>query len=147
MAVNFGNAARRHWTDGQALRDQDRLVTADHLFGLSVECALKQILVVLGEPTNAEGEFQDKKWYVHLNDHLVDYGKPRLNLLGEVALMLQGRKGARASRIQDLEDLDDWRVTQRYSADDTIPAARIELHFKATRTVVATLDRLDVDGL
>jgi len=44
LADDFGQAAHRYWNDAERLFSQNSLPTADHLYGLSAECALKAII-------------------------------------------------------------------------------------------------------
>jgi hypothetical protein len=41
---DYAAAAKRHFDDAKHLQAEERLVNADHLYGFSVECALKAIL-------------------------------------------------------------------------------------------------------
>ncbi len=45
LAREYAGAASRHLSDGTFLDDGRRSVSADHLFGLGAECAIKSILV------------------------------------------------------------------------------------------------------
>lgn len=43
--VNYAAAARRHLSDGRILQGQGRHANAGQLFGFSVECGIKALLL------------------------------------------------------------------------------------------------------
>ncbi len=55
MSTDFRDASDRHFDDAVLLETQGRPHNADHLFGFSAECALKAVMVGIGQPTNAAG--------------------------------------------------------------------------------------------
>ena len=49
MPLDFRDAAKRHWKDAEYLLEDERFAAnADHLFGMSAECALKAVMLSLG---------------------------------------------------------------------------------------------------
>jgi hypothetical protein len=59
MNTDFQAAARRHFDDGSYLHAGGRVATADHLYGISVECSLKAVLLGLGHPQSIRGDWPD----------------------------------------------------------------------------------------
>ena len=62
MPVNFRDAAERHWADAGYLLEDDRIANADHLFGLSAECALKALMLSLGMILGPKGAPKDDRY-------------------------------------------------------------------------------------
>lgn len=59
MSTDFQSAARRHFDDGSYLHADGRVATADHLYGISVECSLKAVLLGLGHPQSTRGDWPE----------------------------------------------------------------------------------------
>ena len=60
MPVDFRDAAERHYEDAGYLLADDRLSDADHLFGLSGECALKAVMLYVGY--GAPTRWRARRW-------------------------------------------------------------------------------------
>lgn len=50
MRADFLDAFERHLQDAELLLESSRLANADHLFGIAVECGLKQLMLKFGMP-------------------------------------------------------------------------------------------------
>lgn len=50
--ADFTDAHRRHWDDAELLFANSRWPNADQLYGFSVECALKAVMLALGMPVH-----------------------------------------------------------------------------------------------
>ncbi len=68
MPADFKDAANRHFEDASFLFDADKFPNADHLFGVSAECALKAIMKALGMPVRQDGAPQKREHRVHINN-------------------------------------------------------------------------------
>ena len=66
MKADFLDAHDRHWKDAELLFNAKRWANADHLYGLAVECGLKQLMVALGMSVDSTtGSPIDQKHLFH----------------------------------------------------------------------------------
>lgn len=84
MHPDYRDAAERHWEDASYLSADKRFANADHLYGLSAECALKAVMQGLGMPLRPDGVPMDKQNRIHIN-----------LLWDEFSTFAQSRNGAR----------------------------------------------------
>jgi hypothetical protein len=137
MDVDFSESARRHFEDAGSLREGKRHPNADQLYGIAAECALKAIMVGLGAPTKPTGDLADPKHWKHLPE-----------LWAEFQAFPTGRAGARYLSVLPRDNpFDDWGVAQRYAPTASVKVPAVEAHFKATRAVLAALQRAAEDGI
>ncbi|WP_300443201.1 hypothetical protein [Zoogloea sp.] len=113
MSVDYVAAARRHIRDAHLLQHHERHVNAGQLFGISVECGLKSLLVRGGAAVDAAGNI--KKPY---REHL-----PKLDMLVNGLMMLPDGRAASVlqSRLPNLASLANWCVDHRYWRESAIP--------------------------
>jgi len=122
MDEDFPNAARRHWRDGQALMEQERLENADQLYGFAAECALKSALVDLGS-------FREEVHYRHINE--LWNKMQRTSFYRSYPGLAQLLSGS--------NPFGDWEVKQRYFADGYISEETLQKHKdRACRLLIAT---------
>lgn len=115
---NLLQASARHWRDAELLQEHGRPENADHLFGLSAECALKAALVSLGFGTTSSGDLRDPTQQEHVDQ-----------LWGRFRYFAQGRSAARyAAQLGKTNPFHDWRVTQRYLGDGYVKPDRLQAH-------------------
>lgn len=55
MKADFLDAHERHLIDAKQLYNAARIANADHLYGLSAECGLKQLMYCFGMSLDASG--------------------------------------------------------------------------------------------
>lgn len=138
MEISFQEAARRHWNDAEILKSKERAANADQLYGLTAECALKAVLVRLGEPTTPTGDFEDRNRWIHID-----------RLWPEYQTLASGRRGQRyLSPLSGFAEnpFADWAVEHRYAADFATPRnAAVEAHKKAARACLVVLERAAAD--
>jgi hypothetical protein len=134
METNFSEAAKRHWQDALLLREGKRLPNADQLFGLSAECALKEVMIRLGAPTNAGGDLSQRSHWQHIDA-----------LWSEFQAFAAGRSGSRslsALAAFVANPFSDWHTSQRYWSDSSSPSgASLDNHWKACRACLVALER------
>ena len=139
MSVDFGSASRRHWKDAVLLLANARPANADHLYGLSAECALKAVMVACGAPITASGDLVSGAHKVHVD-----------KLWAEYHAVLHGRAGQRylAPLGGSKENpFSEWGVEQRYFRESALPGGAVRVrHEKASRACQAVLDRAITDG-
>jgi len=119
MPVDFYDAAQRHWEDAGYLLADARLANADHLFGLSAECALKAIMLALGMTLRPDGAPADPQHRVHINQ-----------LWNEFVSFANARSGAHyASPLSGVPNpFMNWDVNQRYDHRSGITFTIVAMH-------------------
>lgn len=137
MPVDFYDAAQRHWEDAGYLLTDARLANADHLFGLSAECALKAIMLALGMTVRPDGAPADRQHRVHIN-----------RLWNEFVSFANTRSGAHyASPLSGVPNpFMNWDVNQRYNHRGDLTPGVAEGHHQAARTVKQVLDQAVLNG-
>jgi hypothetical protein len=137
MPVDFCDAAHRHWEDAGYLLVDDRLANADHLFGLSAECALKAIMFALGMTLDPKGRPSEQKHRVHIN-----------LLWNEFESFANERSGAHyASLLSGVPNpFMNWDVAQRFHHRADVTPGVAEDHHQAARTVKQVLDQAVLNG-
>jgi hypothetical protein len=100
---SFARAAVRSCGDGQSLAADGRHVSADHLAGLGVECALKALLLgVAGVPVGSKG----------IQTRFAKHGS---RLHAEVVAYLHGTSAsAYFAPVLLADPFGDWDVSDRY---------------------------------
>jgi hypothetical protein len=138
MGVDFLDAAYRHWSDAMYLCDGERFATADHLYGLSAECAIKAILVASGVPIEADGSPKRGSLY---RCHL-----PKL--WDEFARFSPGLSARYSTRL-GANPFWKWSIDDRYTHHSLVQsdAHRQHEHRESARHVLAVLDLARMDGL
>jgi hypothetical protein len=121
----FAAAAERHLGDAKYLREDSRLANADHLAGLSVECALKAILIDFLGARPTEGKPQSE-----LNGKRIPHGHLP-ELWKQVEQVLHGRNHPQFHRLvtsaTPTESFQKWSVFDRYSGTPC-DAAAVDKH-------------------
>jgi len=136
MSVDFRDAAKRHWEDAGFLSADSRLANADHLYGLSAECALKTVMLSLGMSLRADGAPEEKQHRVHVN-----------NLWNEFVTFAHNRNGAHyAARLIDSNPFHDWHIEQRYENRSGITREATEKHRQAALTTWQILEIAILNG-
>lgn len=128
---DFANAADRYWLDANSLHQTGRLATADHLFGVSAECALKAVMVKLSGKTSLP-----RKYKIHLPfiwDEFVAYIP--LSGIHPYASMLPSNL------------FTGWDVGDRYGHDTQFTAPRIATHRAASLQANKVLEKARLDGV
>ena len=136
MPVDFRDAAKRHWEDSGYLFADTRLANADHLFGLSAECALKSVMQGLGMRLVNNNKPEDP-YACHINA-----------LWDEFITFAHNRGGAKyANKIDGSPNpFDDWDVNQRYDHRSIFTVAKANKHQQAAKTTMIILQSAILDG-
>jgi len=137
MKNAYASAARRMHADATRSDNPLRLGTADHLFGLAAECALKAILLahsVIPEPPKKPADSAIKKRFSqHINE-----------LWGEYVAWAQSRG---ALQLTSESHFALWRADDRYLHDDVFTADRVAKHRAGAQATASLLERAVLDGL
>lgn len=118
---DYPSAAKRHLKDAGHLEDQGRIDNADHLYGISAECALKSALVMIGAFNDSHKTHIDVLWRRV-------YWAQLQRMFPELASL---------SGMQ--EPFSDWRVSQRYWADGAVSPEMLEKHKTMTKRIAAAV--------
>ncbi|MBF0309418.1 MAG: hypothetical protein HQL56_07825 [Magnetococcales bacterium] len=129
MPENFRDAAQRHLGDATQLFIGNRLPNADHLFGISAECALKAIMqgLHMSQPGLPPKVHMFKLWSAH--NKLVNHYQPQLNAPANM--------------------FNNWSVEDRYlaSTDQKFIHATVASHQKAANDIMNVLTQALLDGV
>ena len=141
-AVDYAAAARRHLVDGRLLQQHERLANAGQLFGFSVECGLKALLLVCGVPADAEGGIPGgHKFRTHM-----PVLKDRIEANGQ--LVPDGALSARYwALLPGIGNLGDWSVDHRYWRESELPLGSIPRWESAAGEINDMLDQAREDGV
>jgi len=122
---DFKNAAKKHFKDAELLFGKERFDNADHLFGVSAECAIKALLIHFGVGTDRHtGDIHGYRQHVN-------------ELWPRASLYFSGRTGARFASYfsQPSRPFDNWRVKDRYEAEGAIRRETVDNHRKEAKRI------------
>lgn len=144
--VHYRKAAYRHLLDGHLLQANGRLANAGQLFGFSVECGIKAILVASGVPQDADGGVDDKNPFRKaFRQHL-----PLLttNTIAFGHLIPDGPRVTRyLSMLSSLSGLANWSTDHRYYSESATPLHSVAVWEFAALEVNEMLDQASLDGV
>lgn len=124
----YDAAALRHLSDGDHLFRDGRIDNADHLFGISAECAIKWKLM-----PQLTTEAAVKAMKIHINDL---WRKAVIHLKGRQSVLL-------LSTLKSGGDpFSDWHIDQRYRASGQVIAETVERHRRACSRVMGAVGLL-----
>jgi hypothetical protein len=129
MTENFSNAASRSWRDANFLLQDARLATADHLFGVSAECALKAVMVALS------GTKLSHRYKIHLPKLWDEF----------IAYVPSSGTNAYASLLA-ANPFKSWDVSDRYGHDTAFTQTRVDSHRDAALQAQRVLEQARLDG-
>lgn len=136
MAVNYSQAARRHFDDCTTLVGGQRAGNASHLAGMAAECALKAILQGVGALVLSRSGRPSKREHIcHIN-----------KLWDEFQATVAGPR-AQAYILDGCNPFASWCVDHRYEEDRTIDLPTAESHRVAARTAMLLLERAHLEGV
>lgn len=139
-AEDFDDAHRRHWDDAEILFAKGRLANADHLYGLSAECALKAMMRRLDMPVDEGTGTLAARYREHL---------PKLWRL--FVDLVSGRRGASrleallSEAFRDCTPFSDWRIADRYASAKHFQHSNVEPHRVETQRIRVMYDQERLD--
>lgn len=131
ISEDFANAADRYWIDANTLHQSGRLATADHLFGVSAECALKAIMVKLSGKTSLPGKYKIHLPYIW--NEFIAY------------IPLSGTHPY--AGVLSSNPFSGWDVSDRYGHDSQFTASRVANHRAASSQAYKVLEKARLDGV
>lgn len=158
----FRTASGNHYHTAKLAAGNRLPISADHLAGLSAECAIKAILLdYLGSQLNhksrpyspelmvtpqpaapgQKAKKQDQKEYLH--EHLPE-------LWGQLSAVANRRKGREAGpgfmQLLQQNPFHDWHVAGRYCDGTTITEADLARHLQAAYDLIAAHEQARILG-
>jgi hypothetical protein len=128
---DFANSSDRYWIDADTLFNNGRLATADHLFGVSAECALKAIMVRLsGQAT------LDKRFKIHLPNIWEEF----------IAYIPISGTHPYSSNLTS-NPFSGWDVGDRYGNENQFTPARVNSVREASKQARKVLEQARLDGV
>lgn len=133
-SVDYTVSCRRHWQDANILLNHNARPNAGQLFGLSVECGLKAVLIRRGVAVAADGSIRED-----LQTHLPRIAQQAL----EMTTLAEGRAGSglRAA-VPSLGKMHDWQVEHRYWHPSKVPLDSLPHWQAAAREMLSYLDNV-----
>ncbi|MFE7432511.1 hypothetical protein ACFU78_05860 [Streptomyces tendae] len=128
--TDYACAGERHYEDASYLHGDGRLLNADHLFGLAVECLMKALLLRFGgshrvSMTDRRNRPAKLPWW----DNPATGDREPLRHIDEMCsalpLLLEGRSGPALNRAltRVAADFEKWVVDDRYTDGAHLPPA------------------------
>ena len=115
--VDYMACARRHNKDAHILLHKGRKANAGQLFGFSVECGLKALLVRAGTAVDGDGNILKSSG---LREHLPQLGKR----VTDMTTLPDGRAASFVlSHLPHLGTTHDWHTDHRYWRASAVPFA------------------------
>ncbi len=133
--VDYAVSCRRHWQDANTLLGQNARPNAGQLFGLSVECGLKAVLIIRRSvEVAADGSIRED-----LQTHLPRIAQQAL----EMTTLADSRAGSglRAA-VPSLGKMHDWQVEHRYWRPSEVPLDSLPHWQAAAREMLNYLDNV-----
>ncbi len=135
MAEDFLDAHDRHWTDAEKLYSDNRWANADHLYGVSAECGLKQLIIALNGSlgTGDKKHIMERAGSVNAWDRFESYrsGSPI------------GAKFA----LPSANPFSAWHVSQRYENQSGFSKTGVDVHKAGAAIVKRLVNTAKMDGL
>lgn len=136
MQSDFSDAYQRHFEDAEILFRNQRLANADQLYGISVECGLKRLMLAFGmQFDNANDRPTNRSDRVHANEIWVRYESYRCGHNRGTSYVLPPNPFA------------DWDVSQRYAHQSNFDEIRVSPHKSAAELVKTLMKRARMEGL
>ena len=140
VAMNnaYASAALRMRAHAESVFADPRAGTADHLFGLAAECALKAILhgrgVIPAPPAFPSDKATRKSFSTHID-----------RLWGEYAAWAAGESAQ--LQLNPTSSFGSWRAEDRYQHDNFFTLPRVAGHRTGAQTTAALLEQAIIDGV
>ena len=134
-SVDYVAAARRHYEDARLLLAKGRKANAGQLFGFTMECGLKALLVACGVVPDADGSLSDRRFRQHmpvLSDRIDAHG----------TLIPDGPAAQRfLAMIPARANFNDWSIDHRYYREADLPFASLPAWEAAAKEMNDMLDQ------
>ena len=125
LGDSFDDAANRFWHDAENLHTVGRLAAADHLYGLSAECALKAIIT-------------------HECGGIRKQDKVHLPCIWDEFLLHPNNSLAQSTSANPFNGT--WCIEHRYAADKHFDRPRLEKHRAGAKEANKLLEQSKING-
>lgn len=137
MQADYLDAHQRHWEDGELLFEAGRWANADQLYGLSVECGLKRLMLAFGMRYDATKDKPEAKVdQVHADGAWVRFESYRCGHHRGVGYGLPNSNG-----------FDGWKIEQRYAHRSNFDAVRAQKYRIGAEQVRQLIRKAQLEGL
>ena len=137
MHADFLDAHKRHWDDAERLFQAQRWANADHLYGITAECGLKQLMLAFGMPyDSAKDRPADLGDRVHANGIWARFESYRSgHLHGTGYALFPGNPFV------------NWDVSDRYAHQSNFDQAQAKGHQAGAQAVRSLITKAQHEGL
>lgn len=137
MKADFLDAHNRHWKDAELLFNAKRWANADHLYGLAVECGLKQLMVALGMSVDSTtGSPIDQKHLFHADRAWTCFES-----------YCSGHHNGAGYKLPQKDPFFDWKISQRYAHQNKFSQKNVEPHRQGAEVVYQLIQKAKIGGL
>ncbi len=136
MNPDFLDAHHRHWDDAERLFQASRWANADHLYGVSVECGLKRLMIAFGMPVTTSGDPQKRSDWVHADQAWIWYETYR-----------SGHPRGAGYALPATNPFNNWHVSQRYAHQKNFNQTHTENHRNGAKIVRSLVQKALVEGI
>ena len=137
MTADFIDSNSRHYDDANHLFSKNRFANADQLYGFSVECGLKSLMIAFGMPFDQNYQMpQNKIDRVHADgvwDRYESYRSAHLSGANYI--------------LNNVNPFNNWKVSQRYENQSSYNVATVTPHKDAAEQVCKLVKKAQLDGL
>ena len=148
--VNYSEAARRHQSDSEVLRQHGSVANAGQLLGFSMECGLKALLIAIGVGKDTDGSVSKApggqpgfRLHMPMLSQRIDSDIaisgvliPDTVLAAHYLAMVPGRRS-----------FASWSTDHRYWGDAVFPIAELSQWKVAVAEMIRMLDQAKLDGV
>ena len=128
--ADFADANERHWEDAERFYKENRWANAEYLYGLSAECGLKAVMVVVGLKTDGRGSPG-----LAYRRHVHELWEPFIAWFGMFAWTEAFAKADYLRWMMDYKPFEDWSHHDRYAKRSRFREVNVKPHREATEKV------------
>ena len=136
MQPDFLDAHKRHWNDAEYLFGNQRWANADHLYGISAECGLKQLMFAFGMTVDTQGNPANRNDWGHADKVWQRFESYR-----------SGHQDGAKYALPNVNPFNNWNASQRYANQSYFDEVRTKNHQASANQVCALIKRAKIDGL
>lgn len=137
MAADFTDSQSRHYDDANHLFSTSRFANADQLYGFSVECGLKSLMLAFGMPFDQNKQMpQNRDDRVHADGVWDKYESYR-----------SAHTSGANYILSNANPFNNWSASQRYENQSSYNSAIVTPHKDAAEQVHKLVKKAKLDGL
>ncbi|HID2488904.1 TPA: SAM-dependent methyltransferase [Enterobacter cloacae] len=137
MNADFLDSHSRHYDDANHLFSMSRLANADQLYGFSVECGLKSLMIAFGMPFDQTHQRpQNRQDRVHADEVWDRYESYRSGHISGANYILN-----------NANPFNNWKASQRYENQSSYNVGTVNPHKAAAEQVRQLVKKAQLEGL